>query len=136
MVSVPLLASSLFDPFSELGFYVDKFGKPTRSAGYISWECKATAYAYRGPHVFLFSPGYIELRSIASGELVQVIEGTDVRLLHTGLTEQDMLVAAMTGTVEDGEGLSEKIVELTQTAALDTQTPIVRVEQLWDEWDM
>jgi hypothetical protein len=52
------------------------------------------------------------------------------------LTEQDMFVVAMTGTINDGEGLSEKIAELTQTAALDTRTPIVRVEQLWDEWDM
>jgi RHO1 GDP-GTP exchange protein 1/2 len=136
MVSIPLLANSLSDTFSELGCYIDKYGKPARSAGFISWECKATAYAHRGPHVLLFSPEFIEVRSIASGELVQVIEGADVRLLHTGFTQQDMLVVAMTGTIENEEGLSEKIVELTRTTALDTRAPVVRVEQLWDEWDM
>lgn len=135
-VSIPLLAYSLSDAFPELGFHVDKFGKPVRSAGYVSWESKAAAYAHRGPHLLLFSHEFIEVRGIASGELVQVIEGTDVRLLHSGLTEPDMLVVAMTGTIEDVGGLSENIVELTQTAALNDRAPMERVEQLWDEWDM
>jgi len=84
----------------------------------------------------LFSPGFIEVRTVASGGLVQVIEGNDVRLLHSGLTETDMLVAGMTGDVEDASGLSEKLVELVQTTAIDVRAPIVRTEQLWDEWDM
>lgn len=135
-VSIPPFANSLSDAFSGLGCYVDKYGKPARSAGFISWESKATAYAHRGPHILLFSSGFIEVRNITSGELVQVIEATDMRLLHTGLTEQDMLVVAMTGTIEDGEGLSEKVAELTQTTAIDTRAPMVRVEQMWDEWDV
>ncbi|KAI0303762.1 hypothetical protein B0F90DRAFT_1816034 [Multifurca ochricompacta] len=128
--------NSLSDTSLELGYYIDKYGKPARSSGYISWECKATAYAHRGSHLLLFSPGFIEVRSIHSGKLVQVIEGNDVRLLHCGLAEQDMLIAAMTGDVEDARGLSEKLVELVQTSAIDAQAPLARAEQLWDEWDM
>ena len=120
----------------EFGCYIDKHGKPARSAGYISWECRATAYAHRGPHVLLFSPTFIEVRSIASGKLVQMIEGSDVRLLHSGSTEEDMLVAAMTGGVEDESGLSEKVLELVKTTAIDPQAPATRVQQHWDEWDM
>jgi hypothetical protein len=84
----------------------------------------------------LFSPKFIEVRSIASGKLVQVIEGKDVRLVHSGLTEEDMLVAAMTGDIEDENGLSEKVLELVPTAAIDAQEAIGRVEQYWDEWDV
>jgi len=122
--------------YDEFGCYVDNRGQPVRSAGYIPWESKATAYAHRGPHVLLFSPKFIEVRTIASGKLVQVIEGGDVRLLHSGLTGEDMLVAAMTGDVEDENGISEKVLELVPTIAIDIQGPRVRAEQHWDEWDM
>ena len=84
----------------------------------------------------LFSAKFIEVRSIASGKLVQVIEGGDVRLLHAGLTEEDMLVATMTGDVEDESGLSERVLELVPTTAIDVQAPVVRIQQYWDEWDM
>ena len=84
----------------------------------------------------LFSPKFIEVRSIASGKLVRVIEGVDVRLMHSGLTEEDMLVAAMTGDIEDENGLSEKVLELMPTAAIDAQQLVGRVEQYWDEWDV
>ncbi len=63
-----------------IGGYIDNYGKPARSAGYISWECKATAYAHRGDHLVLSSPKFIEVRSIVSGKLVQVIGG-GVRLV-------------------------------------------------------
>jgi len=60
-----------------------------------------------------------------------------VRLLHSGLTEEDMLVTAMTGDVDDESGLSEKILELVQTTAIDdTQESAVRVQEHWEEWDM
>jgi hypothetical protein len=122
--------------YDDFGCYMDSHGKPARSAGYISWECKATAYAHRGPHLLLFSPRFIEVRGLASGKLVQVIEGKDVRLVHSGLTKEDMLVAAMTGDIEDENGLSEKVQELVQTTAIDAQELMGRVEQQWDEWDV
>ncbi len=132
----PLYLPFCSNSHPDLGCYIDKYGKPSRSASYIPWECKASAYAHRGPHLLLFSPGFIEVRTVASGGLVQVIEGDDLRLLHSGLTESDILVACMTGSVDDASGLSEKLVELVPTLAVDVGAPIVRTEQLWDEWDM
>ena len=46
--------------------------------------------------------------------------------LHSDLMEVDMLVVAMTGDVEDENGLSEKVLELVPIAAIDAQE---RVEQ-------
>jgi hypothetical protein len=137
MVSIFLLAYSFSDFFPlEFGCYTDRHGTPARSAGYIPWECKATTYAHRGPHLLLFSPEFIEVRTIDSGKLVQVIEGNDVRLVHSGMTEEDMLVAVMTGDIEDKNGLSEKVVELVPTTAINVHERMGRVEQYWDEWDV
>lgn len=48
-----------------------------------------------------------------------------------------MLVAAMTGEVDDKSGLSEKVLELVQTTTIDdSQESAVRVQEHWDEWDM
>jgi hypothetical protein len=136
-VNIFLSTYSWSDIFVEFGCYTDGRGKPAHSAGYIPWECRATAYAHRGPHLLLFSPKFIEVRTIDSGKLVQVVEASDVRLLHSGLTEEDMLVAAMTGEADDKSGLSEKVLELVQTSAIDdTQESAMRVQQHWDEWDM
>ncbi len=118
----------------KFGCYIDKHGKPARSARYISWECRTTPYPHRGAHLLLFSPKFIEVRCIASSKLVQVIEGGDVRLVHSDLTEEDMLVAAMTGDVEDENSLSENILELVPTTAIDAQDVMGRMGRHRDEW--
>lgn len=91
---------------------MDHAGKPTRTSYYTQWERKASAYARRGPHLLLLSSGYIEVRNIDTGRLVQMAEVNEMRLLRSGLTEPDMLVAAMIGGTEDDGGHTEKIVEL------------------------
>jgi hypothetical protein len=60
----------------------------------------------------LLSPGYIEVRNIDTGGLVQMAEVNEMRLLRSGLTEPGMLVAAMIGGTEDDGGRTEMIVEL------------------------
>jgi len=90
---------------------VDQSGKPARSSYYIEWERTASAFARRGPHLLLFSPGYIEVRNIDTGKLVRMVEVNELRLLRSGLTEWPMLIAAMTCKENDG-GHTEKLVEL------------------------
>ena len=111
-VSISPLVYSSFDPFPDFGCFVDHAGKPARSSYYTQWELKASAYARRGPHLLLLSPGYIEVRNIDTGRLVQMAEANEMRLLRSGLTEPGMLVAAMNGGTEDDGGCAEKIVEL------------------------
>jgi len=65
----------------------------------------------RGSYLLLFSPGYIEVRNVATNALIQMIKG-DVRTLRPGLKEQGMLVAATSGgRTDDGTG-KERLVEL------------------------
>lgn len=91
---------------------MDHAGKPARTSYYTQWERKAFTYARRGPHLLLLSPGYIEVRNIDTGGLVQMAEVNEMRLLRSGLTEPGMLVAAMIGGTEDDGGRTEMIVEL------------------------
>jgi hypothetical protein len=121
--------------FPAMGCYVTRHGVPSRSSGYIRWECKAMSFAARGAHVLLFSPNFIEIRNILTGLLVQVIEGQDIRLLHSS---DDAILVVMRGEHDDEAGASEKVVELRETAeivgprsAMPIPTP-----SMWDEWDM
>jgi hypothetical protein len=102
---------SSFDTFSGLGCFVDHAGKPARSSYYVEWERTAEAFARRGPHLLLFSPGYIEVRDIDTGKLVRMVEVKDLRLLRSGSTEWPKLVAAMTSKESDGSQ-TDKLVEL------------------------
>ncbi|KAG1805037.1 uncharacterized protein HD556DRAFT_1328030 [Suillus plorans] len=129
--------------YDTLGCYITKQGVPHRKCGFILWETKATSFAHRGSHVMLFSSEFIEIRSISTGRLDQVIEGSDIRLLmHTNLkshSADDPLLVAMRGTKDDKDGVSDKIIELVRTGDFNsTQTPMTPtpVEGLWDEWDM
>jgi RHO1 GDP-GTP exchange protein 1/2 len=112
MVSIsPLVCSSLDTFFVDLGCLVDQAGQPADSNYYIEWERKATAFARRGPHLLLFSPGYIEVRNVDTGKLVRMVEANELRLLCSVLTDWLTLVAAVTTRDSDG-GHTEKLVEL------------------------
>lgn len=114
---------------TELGCYINRRGIPRRSSGYLRWETKATMYAHRSEHVLLFSPEFIEVRTVGTGRLVQVIEGEDIRLIHAS---DRMILVAMKGP-QNTDKLVELIetTELTSLERLNSQAP-----GLWDEWDM
>jgi hypothetical protein len=124
--------------FPAIGCYITKYGVPSRSAGYIRWETKATSFAHRGNHVLLFSPEFIEVRNVTTGRLVQVIEGTDLRLLHCEhKDDSDTILIAKKGRRDDQDGVSDQITELVETVEITTpSTARVAQENLWDEWDM
>lgn len=113
MVSISPFVRPLSDFFPDLGYFVDEAGKPARTDFYyIQWERKATAFARRGSHLLLFSPGYIEVRKIDTGKLFRMVEVNELRPLRSGLTEGRLLVGVMTGGAEADGGRTEKLVEL------------------------
>ncbi|KAI0661715.1 hypothetical protein C8Q70DRAFT_673507 [Cubamyces menziesii] len=125
--------------YDELGCYVDKHGVPTRSSGYLRWETRAMSYAHRGDYLLLISPDFIEVRTVNTGKLVQVVEGADMRRIDIGLLSPDKdntgsTLIAMKGK-EDKGLVSDRIVELVETAEL--RTPRVSdVPGAWDEFDI
>ncbi|KDQ59244.1 hypothetical protein JAAARDRAFT_192767 [Jaapia argillacea MUCL 33604] len=129
--------SELLVVYDELGCYITKHGTPSRSSGFIRWETKATSFASRNDLILLFSPQFIEIRNINHGRLVQVIEGQDIRLLHTGLKFDDSILVAMKGDKDDREGVSEMIMQLNPTSEINARAgSTTSNERIWDEWDM
>jgi hypothetical protein len=120
-----------------LGCYITKHGEPSRAAGYIRWETKATSYARHGSHILLFSPQFIEVRHIGTGRLDQVIEAEDIRLVHGGEYGIDnAMLAVIKGTHAEKDGQSEKVVELQATSVISSAPSPMDSETLWDQWDM
>lgn len=78
------------------------------------------------------------MRNVNTGRLVQVVEATDLRLLHCGPREgtSDTILVAMKGDHDDKEGISDKIVELVETSEITPTPATAGAESLWDEWDM
>ncbi|OCH94369.1 hypothetical protein OBBRIDRAFT_141319 [Obba rivulosa] len=120
--------------YDELGCYIDRKGVPTRSSGYLRWESKAIAYAHRGEHLLLFSSEFIEIRTVETGKLVQVIEAADVRLLYRGLLPSEKTVLVGMKGKQDRGGIVDKLAELLETAELLTPRT-ASMPVLWDEWD-
>ncbi|KIM84853.1 hypothetical protein PILCRDRAFT_817654 [Piloderma croceum F 1598] len=130
-------ADELLVVYDTLGCYITKHGVPSRSSGYIRWETQANQFAHRGSHILLFSAEFIEIRNINTGRIVQVIEGRDLRLLHSG-PSGDTILIAMRGQKDDRDGVSDKITEMVETAELVRTPSTARAvpENLWDEWNM
>ena len=82
----------------------------------------------------------MEIRNMNTGRLVQVVEGTDLRLLHAGSVggAGATILLAMRGEKDDRDGVSDKLTELVETAELARTPSTARTvsENLWDEWDM
>lgn len=131
--------SELLLIYDELGCYITRHGRPSHSYGYIRWETKATSYAAVDSRILLFSSNFIEIRAVASGKLLQVIEGQDIRLLYTGFAPNDKTVlVGMKGDKDDGEGASYKLVDLVETQEIQPESAnsMTLVDGAWDTWDM
>ena len=124
----------------ELGCYTDQRGIPTRSSGYLRWEIKASSFSHRGDYVILFSPEFIEVRTVCAGKLVQVIEGTDIRQVDVGLlsNERDATTLVAWKGREERAAIVDTIVELVETMPLQHSTSRAsqaRSEHQWADFD-
>ena len=122
-----------------LGCYITKHGHPTRKSGYLKWETRATSYAHRQDgKLLLFSADFIEIRDVNTGRLLQVIEGADIRLLHSGpRSGTDSVILAAMRSGDNERSSTDKIVELAETTEFMSSSAAPPPEPaVWDEWDM
>ncbi|KAG1502092.1 hypothetical protein G6F48_000696 [Rhizopus delemar] len=92
--------------YNELAFYIDKKGKRVRKDWCIAWEGNPTAFAFKFPYVVAFNTNFIEVRHIDTGDLLQVIPGTNIRCLRPDSTE------GIHGVMDDRIAGNEIIFEL------------------------
>jgi len=109
--------SKTFMIYEQFGCFIDDQGKTTTDqAYYVPWETTATAYALRGDHLLLFSSGFIEVRDVKTGKLVQIKEVHETRLLRSGWSGTCAPIAVMPGGTDSDGGRTERLVEFVYHA--------------------
>lgn len=121
------------DLHPDFGCYITKYGQATRKNGFVNWESKIYGYVARDPHILLVGKSAIEVRHIATGRLLQIIEGKEIRLVQKRERGKGPTLIARRGNKDDGKGLSDQLVELIETAPL-TDEAANDFGVIWDEW--
>lgn len=67
--------------YDEFAFYINKNGWRARPKFLIFWEGTPSAFALHYPYVLAFEPSFIEVRHVETGNLMQVIQGSNLRCL-------------------------------------------------------
>ncbi|THH06430.1 hypothetical protein EW145_g4099 [Phellinidium pouzarii] len=133
--------------YEEFACYVDRHGNASRNSAVVRWETKATRFADRSEHILLFCADFVEVRHKASGRLVQVLEGSDIKLLNSGLpsgVESDgtapdsvPLLVSRLGGKNDQRGRSIELFELVKTSEIPSPTSdATRGEYYWNQQDI
>jgi hypothetical protein len=117
----------------EFGCYVTSHGEPTRKSGFLRWDTDILSYAFRAPHLLLFSKDAVEVREVSRGRLEQVIEGSDIRMVQTGPPYLGPFLVAMSGKLKEG-GKWDRLTEVIETAPIAMREESVANNTLWDEW--
>ncbi|KAI5283335.1 RHO1 GDP-GTP exchange protein 2, partial [Ascosphaera aggregata] len=73
--------------YSDFSFFVNGNGWRTRPDWKITWEGTPTAFALSYPYLLAFEPSFIEIRHIESSELVHIMTGKNIRMLHSSTRE-------------------------------------------------
>ncbi|PWY90906.1 Rho guanyl nucleotide exchange factor [Aspergillus heteromorphus CBS 117.55] len=77
--------------YSDFSFFVNRNGWRARPDWRISWEGNPNAFALSYPYILAFEPNFIEIRHIETSELVHIMTGKNIRMLHTSTREVSFL---------------------------------------------
>ncbi|KAJ9220246.1 hypothetical protein DTO027B5_1240 [Paecilomyces variotii] len=73
--------------YSDFSFFVNRNGWRARPDWRISWEGNPNAFALSYPYILAFEPNFIEIRHIETSELIHIMTGRNIRMLHSSTRE-------------------------------------------------
>jgi RHO1 GDP-GTP exchange protein 1/2 len=73
--------------YSDFSFFVNKNGWRARPDWKIQWEGTPQSFALHDPYILAFEPSFIEIRHIETSELIHVMTGKNMRMLHSSTRE-------------------------------------------------
>ncbi|OJJ48333.1 hypothetical protein ASPZODRAFT_62972 [Penicilliopsis zonata CBS 506.65] len=73
--------------YSDFSFFVNRNGWRARPDWRISWEGNPSAFALSYPYILAFEPNFIEIRHIETSELIHIMTGKNIRMLHSSTRE-------------------------------------------------
>ncbi|KIK57123.1 hypothetical protein GYMLUDRAFT_247376 [Collybiopsis luxurians FD-317 M1] len=115
-------------PLNQFGVYVDQHGNPSRAVRIIEWEGDAERIAVHAQSILRFDSRFIEIRSLETGRLAQIIPGSDIRCIWDGRgvsslnAIQNAQVHAVMNTPETVIGLGpraiiQQVIEILPTVS-------------------
>lgn len=90
-IAIYKLNSDYLLSYSEFSFFVDVNGWRSRPTWIIHWEGLPQSFALWYPYLLSFDNNFIEIRDCNTSELLRVITGEGIRLLHA--SSQEILYA-------------------------------------------
>lgn len=73
--------------YSDFSFFVNRNGWRARPDWQIAWEGQPMSFALSYPYILAFEPSFIEIRHIDTGNLITIITGRNIRMLHESTRE-------------------------------------------------
>ncbi|KAJ5966363.1 Rho1 guanine nucleotide exchange factor 1, partial [Penicillium waksmanii] len=73
--------------YSDFSFFVNRNGWRARPDWRISWEGNPTAFALSYPYILAFEPNFVEIRNVETSELIHIMTGRNIRMLHSSTRE-------------------------------------------------
>lgn len=73
--------------YSDFSFFVNRNGWRARPDWKIQWEGTPQTFALNYPYILAFEPSFIEIRHVETSELIHVMTGKNVRMLHASTRE-------------------------------------------------
>ncbi|KAJ3009607.1 RHO1 GDP-GTP exchange protein 2 [Thoreauomyces humboldtii] len=80
--------------YNEFGFYIDRFGVRTKHDALIQWTGFPTHFTFIPPYIIAYEPSFVEIRDVDSGELVQIVPTSNLRVLNSEPEKMHMVVDA------------------------------------------
>ncbi|KAG6879934.1 hypothetical protein C0992_009290 [Termitomyces sp. T32_za158] len=118
--------------YDEFGLYVDKHGVPNRQNGTVEWEGTAERVAFHAPYFMIFDTRFIEIRDLATGRLVQIIPGNDLRCIWDGRGVSSSVTATPPGDhiIQEAQVHAVMNAETSPTGASRSKAVAQRVVEL------
>lgn len=73
--------------YSDFSFFVNRNGWRARQDWKIQWEGTPQSFALNYPYILAFEPNFIEIRHFETSELIHVMTGRNIRMLHSSTRE-------------------------------------------------
>ncbi|CAL5872059.1 uncharacterized protein PFLUO_LOCUS6316 [Penicillium psychrofluorescens] len=73
--------------YSDFSFFVNRNGWRARPDWKISWEGTPNAFALSYPYILAFEPYFVEIRHVETSELIHIMTGKNIRMLHSSTRE-------------------------------------------------
>ena len=86
-ISIERLNGEFLLHYNEFSFFVNRNGWRARPDWKIDWEGRPNCFALSHPYLLAFEPGFIEIRHLETSNLIHIITGKNIRMLHSSTRE-------------------------------------------------